>query len=130
MSEKGPRRYRISVPLDDVLVLEFIAAQNNLSISLRQIIKDHMMRVGCVQDVFASDVSMLVDNPNVGLTSFKTPPKELAVDVEDTPPAETVLKSEPVGAKQQEVVSDKDDEARRAELLSERHAYMQGVANK
>lgn len=41
-----PRRYRMSVPEEDVAVIQWVEAQANLSFSLRSIIKDYISNYG------------------------------------------------------------------------------------
>lgn len=48
MNEDSFKRYRFSVPKADVSVTEWINAQANLSFSLRQLIKEHIVQHGVV----------------------------------------------------------------------------------
>lgn len=52
-------RYRLSVPEADVLVNNWIAEQNNLSFSLRLVIKDAIRRYGMI-DITCSDSAEVV----------------------------------------------------------------------
>lgn len=59
MSKPTPSRYRISVPHDDELVLEWVRHQHNLSLSVRHIVQKEIKEQGEIRDVFASDPEML-----------------------------------------------------------------------
>ena len=53
MAKSEYKRYRISVPVDDEVVVAWLAAQSNMSSSIRAIIKDTARRRG-LGDVFLS----------------------------------------------------------------------------
>lgn len=65
MSNNSPKRYRISVPLDDVSVIEWMSCQHSLSLSLRQLIKA-AIEVNGMRDYFASDSGEVVQKPRRG----------------------------------------------------------------
>lgn len=118
MGNNSSKRYRISVPLDDVSVIEWMSCQHSLSMSLRQLVKA-AIEVNGMRDYFASDSGEVVRKPRRG-----RPPKALteAYEDEDTfvePVHEAhVTVSEPVRA--DSVDSDASDRIRR----------MQGLLNK
>jgi hypothetical protein len=118
MGNNSSKRYRISVPLDDVSVIEWMSCQHSLSMSLRQLVKA-AIEVNGMRDYFASDSGEVVRKPRRG-----RPPKVLTETYEDEevfaePVHEAhVAVSEPV--RTDSVDSDASDRIRR----------MQGLLNK
>lgn len=72
MDNNSPKRYRISVPLDDVSVIEWMNCQHSLSLSLRQLVKA-AIEVNGMRDYFASGSGEVVQKPRRG-----RPPKVLS----------------------------------------------------
>jgi hypothetical protein len=123
MGNNSSKRYRISVPLDDVSVIEWMSCQHSLSMSLRQLVKA-AIEVNGMRDYFASDSGEVVRKPRRG-----RPPKVLTETYEDEevfaePVHEAhVTVSEPVRmnpVRTDSVDSDASDRIRR----------MQGLLNK
>ena len=94
MSKPAPKRFRISVPLHDELVLNWINSQYNLSMSLRQMIKNQISVSG-YQDIFATDPEMVT--VPAGLTHV-TPVGEVTATVAQTPEVKVETPSAPKSA--------------------------------
>lgn len=115
MDNNSPKRYRISVPLDDASVIEWMSCQHSLSLSLRQLVKA-AIEVNGMRDYFASGSGEVVQKPRRG-----RPPKALSethdneVTFIDTKPEEIV-----VAPKVSKTNSD----------VSDRILAMQGLLNK
>lgn len=94
MANNSPKRYRISVPLDDKSVIEWMSCQHSLSLSLRQLVKA-AIEVNGMRDYFASDSGEVVQKPRRG-----RPPKALSENYEEasvsSPEPETVNKNHDV----------------------------------
>ena len=121
MSNNSSKRYRISVPLDDVSVIEWMSCQHSLSMSLRQLVKA-AIEVNGMRDYFASDSGEVVRKPRRG-----RPPKVLTETYEDEdvftePVHETIheVPAAPEPVRTDSVDSDASDRIRR----------MQGLLNK
>lgn len=80
MSNNSPKRYRISVPLDDESVIEWMSCQHSLSLSLRQLVKA-AIEVNGMRDYFASGSGEVVQKPRRG-----RPPKALSELYEEEEP--------------------------------------------
>lgn len=80
MSNNSPKRYRISVPLDDESVIEWMSCQHSLSLSLRQLVKA-AIEVNGMRDYFASGSGEVVQKPRRG-----RPPKALSEVYEEEEP--------------------------------------------
>lgn len=77
MDNNSPKRYRISVPLDDASVIEWMSCQHSLSLSLRQLVKA-AIEVNGMRDYFASGSGEVVQKPRRG-----RPPKVLSEIYDD-----------------------------------------------
>lgn len=115
MSNNSPKRYRISVPLDDVSVIEWMSCQHSLSLSLRQLVKA-AIEVNGMRDYFASDSGEVVQKPRRG-----RPPKALS-EAYDDEVAFTDTKPEAPAVAPKAIKTNSD--------VSDRIREMQGLLNK
>lgn len=115
MSNNLPKRYRISVPLDDVSVIEWMSCQHSLSLSLRQLVKA-AIEVNGMRDYFASDSGEVVQKPRRG-----RPPKVLTEAYDDE---ETFADTKPEAPAVAPKISKTNSE------VSDRILAMQGLLNK
>lgn len=77
MGNNSPKRYRISVPLDDMSVIEWMSCQHSPSLSIRQLVKAAIEANG-MRDYFASDSGEVLQKPRRG-----RPPKALSETYDD-----------------------------------------------
>ena len=55
---KNDKRYRVSVPEDDESVIEWIESQHNISMSVRQLIHESIVKNG-YSDIFCKPIGSL-----------------------------------------------------------------------
>lgn len=121
MQKDLPKRYRISIPLDDASAIEWMNCQHSLSLSIRQLVKA-AIEVNGMRDYFASDLGEVVQKPRRG-----RPPKVENIEVENQ--KEIIVREKPVyvdpvvRVEQEEILPEK-------ETIQSRIAKMQGIMNK
>lgn len=114
MDNNSPKRYRISVPLDDASVIEWMSCQHSLSLSLRQLVKA-AIEVNGMRDYFASGSGEVVQKPRRG-----RPPKALTETYDNEVISTDIKPEEPV-------VAPKVTETNSS--VSDRILAMQGLLN-
>lgn len=129
LNERNSKRVRVTVPNDDVEVLQWLSSQHAMSVSVRELIHDAILEHG-IQDYFVATrgqvqkpsrgrpMKPLVDMP----TDIWTPPnEEIEVQkLENEEPAELVVPKEDTP-----VVSETKNQDARERILA-----MQGLLNK
>lgn len=115
MGNNSPKRYRISVPLDDMSVIEWMSCQHSPSLSIRQLVKA-AIEVNGMRDYFASDSGEVVQKPRRG-----RPPKALSEAYDDEEPF-TDIKPEASATAPKATKKNSD--------VSDRILEMQGLLNK
>ena len=107
------KRFRLSVPTDDDVVLAWCAAQHNLSMSLRMLVREYNRKHGCA-DVFSTGGAESIVRPAAAVKAVRNARREaeqkakeevkpeiiepvMAEPVVETPPVQVpVPESEPV----------------------------------
>lgn len=74
---RGSRRFRLTVPADDVAVIEWLERQHSVSMSVRMLVR-RAIAEGGMRDYFATESDEIVQRPRRGRPAGKTQPK--AVD--------------------------------------------------
>ena len=129
LNERNSKRVRVTVPNDDVEVLQWLSSQHAMSVSVRELIHDAVLEHG-IQDYFVAargqaqkpsrgrPMKPLVDMP----TDIWTPPnEEIEVQkLENEEPIELVVPKEDTP-----VVSETKNQDARERILA-----MQGLLNK
>lgn len=115
MGSNSPKRYRISVPLDDMSVIEWMSCQHSPSLSIRQLVKA-AIEVNGMRDYFASDSGEVVQKPRRG-----RPPKALS---------EAYDEEEPFTIEKPEASATAPKATKKNSDVSDRIRQMQGLLNK
>lgn len=96
-------RYRFSVPVDDVCVVDWVSHQHNLSLSIRQLIKATIEERG-MRDYFSSDAGEIVQLPKRGRPANTIERVESVIATEET--AQFTAKSNERGSEKPMTLSD------------------------
>lgn len=108
MAKTENKRLRFNVPVNDEDVIAWCAAQNNLSLSLRMLIKTDIEKTGVIGDLFASHIVSPRSSGAAGVREVKT-----VSIVEDIAPS---IVARPAGSVFTPVIEKAADKAKLVEI--------------
>lgn len=91
------KRFRLSVPTDDDVVLAWCTAQHNLSMSLRMLVREYNRKHGCA-DVFSTGGAESIVRPAAAVKAVRNARREAEQKAKEvvTPEVVTQVVPEPV----------------------------------